>query len=558
MNQLMIKYGIDYNTLSTIFRSRLEEEGIIFDRESDFRLERTAKRIYLRTNHHADATKSKKKTAWYLVDVDKAKINYGWYHGGGASFTYSLYEYIQENNLTPGDVVYTPEQQQEDLKRYLDQCRRAEQSKTFLELVAIVYMGFEWSRSLELPPSTHNYAIKKRIKSSRARLYNPRNFNKSELIEYLKLHHPEHVNYTLLINHILNLQPDLEHQKLRLNKMLVHGINIKRQIVFLQTIAEHKNKKGEDKFSLRGVQVNGSFQFIFKSTWEEWDQKRIILCEGYATAEAIAEAIFESIPIAAAYVAGNLMNVAKEIRTLFPWVKIYIFNDNDVKTALESKINRNPGVYAAHEALKTVSGYMIGPDFESNDIELSDWNDYSGRYGVEQTRSVIRYKMKSAVLINAEQSHMNHNYSIEAIFFGIQCLDAYGVFPDSMTLRVWSSVVLSSYASVTGIGLSQVHPVELVRDSFIGNLIEVCKKPRYVTSSNIEDEIAGVKCFTALVQACARKEAILSIQTKIVDYIKHSTHHGQPVSESQKKVKAILSNFLEPEWVDNYLKNLFS
>ena len=88
----MIKYGIDIGTLSKIFRSHLENEGIVFDRESDFQLERSSKRIYLRTNHHNDATKNKKKTAWYLVDLDNARMSYGWFHAGGANFTYSLYE----------------------------------------------------------------------------------------------------------------------------------------------------------------------------------------------------------------------------------------------------------------------------------------------------------------------------------------------------------------------------------------------------------------------------------------------------------------------------------
>lgn len=60
MNPLMIKYGIDIGTLSKIFRSHLENEGIVFDRESDFQLERSSKRIYLRTNHHNDATKIRK------------------------------------------------------------------------------------------------------------------------------------------------------------------------------------------------------------------------------------------------------------------------------------------------------------------------------------------------------------------------------------------------------------------------------------------------------------------------------------------------------------------
>ncbi len=82
----------------------LKMRACVFDRESDFQLERSSKRTYLRTNHHNDATKNKKKTAWYLVDLDNARMSYGWFHAGGANFTYSLYEYIQEMDLQPGDT----------------------------------------------------------------------------------------------------------------------------------------------------------------------------------------------------------------------------------------------------------------------------------------------------------------------------------------------------------------------------------------------------------------------------------------------------------------------
>lgn len=249
----MIKYGIDIGTLSKIFRSHLENEGIVFDRESDFQLERSSKRIYLRTNHHNDATKNKKKTAWYLVDLDNARMSYGWFHAGGANFTYSLYEYIQEMDLQPGDTVYTKEQQEEDLKRFLNSCKSAEKNKKDQEILAQIYTGFEWARSLPLPNRPHNYNVKKQISFSHARLYNPSNFTKNELIDYVSQYYPQHKNNTIILNRIIDLQPDLDQQSLRQNKLLVEGQNLKNQIIFLQTIAEHKNKRGEDKFTLRGV-----------------------------------------------------------------------------------------------------------------------------------------------------------------------------------------------------------------------------------------------------------------------------------------------------------------
>lgn len=68
-------------------------------------------------------------------------MSYGWFHAGGANFTYSLYEYIQEMDLQPGDTVYTKEQQEEDLKRFLNSCKSAEKTKRPRDIGSNLY-GF--------------------------------------------------------------------------------------------------------------------------------------------------------------------------------------------------------------------------------------------------------------------------------------------------------------------------------------------------------------------------------------------------------------------------------
>lgn len=108
------------------------------------------------------------------------------------------------------------------------------------EILAQIYMGFEWARSLPLPSRPHNYNVKKQISFSHARLYNPSNFTKNELIDYVSQYYPQHKNSTIILNRIIDLQPDLDQQSLRQNKLLVEGQNLKNQIIFLQTIAEHK------------------------------------------------------------------------------------------------------------------------------------------------------------------------------------------------------------------------------------------------------------------------------------------------------------------------------
>lgn len=555
MNPLMIKYGIDIGTLSKIFRSHLENEGIVFDRESDFQLERSSKRIYLRTNHHNDATKNKKKTAWYLVDLDNARMSYGWFHAGGANFTYSLYEYIQEMDLQPGDTVYTKEQQEEDLKRFLNSCKSAEKNKKDQEILAQIYMGFEWARSLPLSNRPHNYNVKKQISFSHARLYNPSNFTKNELIDYVSQYYPQHKNNTIILNRIIDLQPDLDQQSLRQNKLLVEGQNLKNQIIFLQTIAEHKNKRGEDKFTLRGVLANGAFKILYKDPLDAWNQDRIIFCEGYATGEAIAESIQYSIPVIVVYVAGNIMNVVRDFRAEFPFSRFYIFNDNDHKTALESKIKRNPGIYYATEACRAVNAAMIGPEFTEEQLDLSDWNDFKCLYGVDYTRDVIRHKMQNAVWTTAVQSTVNPNYSISALFFGIkQQLDDIGLYPDSMTKKNWFSLVLRAYALLTQQGFSQIHPIELVKEQFIEILGQISKQPRKVTGAE-EPEL--LQAYTKLVEMIARNDSTTALNQQIITVINLYKNADYPIETLKVWLKDILSKSNDPEWSENFINNIF-
>lgn len=551
----MVKYGIDIGTLSKIFRSHLENEGIVFDRVSDFSLERSSKRVYLRTNHHNDATKNKKKTAWYIVDLDNARMSYGWFHAGGASFTYTLHEYIQEMNLKPGDNVYSKEQQEEDLKRFLNSCKHAEKSKQDQEILAIIYMGFEWARSLPLPTRQHNYNVKKQISFSHARLYNPRNFTKKELVDYVSQYFPEYINSTIILNRIIDLQPDLDKQSLRQNKLLVEGQNLKNQIIFLQTIAEHKNKRGEDKFSLRGVLSNGAFKVLYKEPLEAWNQDRIIFCEGYATGEAIAESIQYTIPVIVVYVAGNIMNVVRDYRAEYPFSRFYIFNDNDQKTALESKISRNPGIYYATEACRAVNAAMIGPEFSEEHIELSDWNDFKCLHGVDYTRDVIRHKMQNSLWTTAVQSTVNPNYSVSALFFGTtQQLDDIGLYPDSMTKKNWFTLVVRGYMKLTQQGFSQIHTIELVKEQFIGILSQLSKQPRKVTC---EEENGLLLAYTKLIHMVMRNDSTTALNQQIIAVINLYKNTDYPLEDLKYRLKGILGKCNDPEWVDNFVNNIF-
>lgn len=551
MSSLMQRYGIDQAQLINIFQSHLENEGLIFDgSEHSLRLEKTSKRRYLKTNHNS----SKKKTAWYIVDLDKEALHYGWFHAGGANFSFYLYEYIKDHNLKPGDVVYTEEQREEDLKRFLDNCRRQERNLILSEAISLIYMSFEWYRSHPIT-RPHKYCQRKMITDVRLRLYNANNFNKSELLTYINEFYPEQSNNSILQSKILELQPDLEMQPLRLNKLLVKGNNIKNEITFLQTIAEFKNKKGEDKWSLRGVIANCSFHFIFKGEWSDWDGQRIILCEGLATGESIAEAIHYSIPVLVCFVAGNIGNVARDIRVEFPHTRIYFFADNDKRTASESPINLNPGIHAATNAAQEVSGYLIIPTFHLDDFSSSDWNDFRVLFGLEATTSTIRYLMLHAQFVPAILSAHNRGFSIQSLFYNLDPLFHVTHSADTCP-DVWFNDVVVAYARTVQKGYTQLFDVEVVKDHFHQSLKEVSAANNRVYLSVKSEECAALAVYTKLVEACARRDALSIIKRNIDLYVKYNLP-DRTLESIQSDVESIMCKFHERTWVTNYLANLF-
>ena len=551
MSSLMQRYGIDQAQLINIFQSHLENEGFIFDgSEHSLRLEKTSKRRYLKTNHST----SKKKTAWYIVDLDKEALHYGWFHSGGANFSFYLYEYIKDHNLKPGDTVYTEEQRQEDLKRFLDNCRRQERNLVLSEAISLIYMSFEWYRSHPIT-RPHKYCQRKMITDVRLRMYNPHNFKKPELLAYINEFYPEHSGNTLLQSKILELQPDLEMQPLRLNKLLAKGNNIKDQITFLQTIAEFKNKKGEDKWSLRGVIANGSFAFIFKGDWSEWDGQRIILCEGLATGESIAEAINYSIPVLVCFVAGNVGNVARDVRSTFPNVRIYFFADNDKRTASQSPINHNPGIHAATSAAREVSGYLIIPTFHEDDFDSSDWNDYRVLFGLAAMTAAIRALMMQAQFVPAILSLHNKGFSIQSLFYNQDPLNKDQDSEDPCP-AVWFNNVVLAYANTVKKGYTQLFDVEVVKEYFHQSLLEVSAANNRVYPNVNNEECAALAVYTKLVEACARSDAISIIKRNIDSYVKYNLP-DRTLDSIQADIELIMCKFYDRTWVSNYLANLF-
>ncbi|MDI6797676.1 MAG: DUF3987 domain-containing protein [Desulfatibacillaceae bacterium] len=101
----------------------------------------------------------------------------------------------------------------------------------------------------------------------------------------------------------------------------------------------------------------------------------VYLCEGYATAGTVFEALEGKSTVFAAFNAGNLLEVAKNIRAKNPARPIVICADNDAH--LEGKPQGNIGKIKALEAAKATGAVVALPNFDHANEPGTDWNDFA-------------------------------------------------------------------------------------------------------------------------------------------------------------------------------------
>jgi len=124
----------------------------------------------------------------------------------------------------------------------------------------------------------------------------------------------------------------------------------------------------------------------------------LCLAEGYATAASIHAATGR--PVAVCFDAGNLVNVAKALRPLFPGAAFLVCGDDDQATA--ERTGKNPGREKAAAAVRaartaeTPAG-MVLP--EGLPAELSDFNDLAGTLGAGE----VRRQVEAAIVAMLEQ-----------------------------------------------------------------------------------------------------------------------------------------------------------
>lgn len=159
--------------------------------------------------------------------------------------------------------------------------------------------------------------------------------------------------------------------------LIIPLFNVDGVINSLQFIDEN----GEKNFLTDGA-ITGNF-FPIRELASKAD--KIGIAEGYITGAQIYEIL--GCNIVCAMNCGNLLSVARAMRTKYPDAEIVIFADNDQWPDGHGVID-NPGLTKAREAANAIGATVHYPDFTGFNISSkpTDWNDLALIAGVDEVR----------------------------------------------------------------------------------------------------------------------------------------------------------------------------
>lgn len=144
------------------------------------------------------------------------------------------------------------------------------------------------------------------------------------------------------------------------------------------------NRLKRDKDYLPDGKKAGCYCLIGRITPET---HTAVVVEGWATGASVHEAT--GWPVMVAFDAGNLLAVAKSLRTKVPGLRIVIGGDNDAFTKNAKGEPFNPGEEAAKKAAAEVSGILALPCFTILEGQPTDWNDLHAQAGLDAVRSQL-------------------------------------------------------------------------------------------------------------------------------------------------------------------------
>lgn len=176
--------------------------------------------------------------------------------------------------------------------------------------------------------------------------------------------------------------PVAEHTYLTNKGVQAHGIRIEGGHTLLIPMRDTEGRLWSlqsiapdgDKRFMPGGRVKGCYYAIGRPSG------RLVVCEGYATGATIHEDTGHA--VAVAFNAGNLLPVARALRTKFPCITLVVAADDDHMTP------GNPGLTAATEAARAVGGLLAVPDFTGlprgpNDSDHNDLHRLAGKVEVQ-------------------------------------------------------------------------------------------------------------------------------------------------------------------------------
>lgn len=173
-----------------------------------------------------------------------------------------------------------------------------------------------------------------------------------------------------------------EHPYLIRKGVKTHGARQQGDNLILQGVVDGKiwtyqsiDAEGEKLF-FSGGRKKGCYYPI---TTKDESKAVILICEGFATAASIREAV--NLPVIAAFDAGNLLPVALEMRRKYPEAKILICADNDT-----TSYGGNVGRDKAEQAAVRVQGASIWPEFPDDNFTDTDFNDLHKLLGLEAVK----------------------------------------------------------------------------------------------------------------------------------------------------------------------------
>lgn len=147
----------------------------------------------------------------------------------------------------------------------------------------------------------------------------------------------------------------------------------------------------------------------------------VYVCEGFATGCSIHMATGK--PVVCAMNAGNLSAVCWALKQKYPTIKIIIAADNDRKDK-----TCNIGKEKAYAAAQEIGAKLVFPVFQSNNEDLSDFNDVHVNSGLGEVANQLK---------NYEEIEQ---YNLAPVTLAAQFLEAYKMYSnDKNRLVAWRS-----------------------------------------------------------------------------------------------------------------------